>query len=64
MTLEQVKAARPTKEYDGLYAGSGSAYTADMFVESVFKSLSTGRGQIAAPKAPILSPKATPAKKK
>jgi cyclase len=38
MTLEQVKAARPTRDYDPLY-GSVRGWTADMFVEAVYKSL-------------------------
>jgi cyclase len=37
MTLEQVKAARPTQDYDPLY-GSG-----DKFVEAVYKSLKPGK---------------------
>ena len=41
MTLEQVKEARPTKDYDALY-GSDSAWTTDMFVEAVYKD-STGQ---------------------
>ena len=38
MTLEQVKAARPTLEYDGLFATPG--WTTDQFVEAVYRSLS------------------------
>jgi cyclase len=38
MTLEQVKAARITRDYDPLY-GSVPGWTADMFVEAVYKSL-------------------------
>lgn len=38
MTLEQVKAAKPTLDYDARYATR--AWTADMFVEAVYKSLS------------------------
>ncbi len=38
MTLEQVKAARPTRDYDPLY-GSVAGWTADMFVEAVYKTL-------------------------
>ena len=40
MTIEQVKAARLTRDYDGLY-GSNAAWTPEMFVESVYKSLAT-----------------------
>jgi glyoxylase-like metal-dependent hydrolase (beta-lactamase superfamily II) len=38
MTLEQVKAARPTRDYDPLY-GSVPGWTTDMFVDAVYKSL-------------------------
>ncbi len=37
MTLEQVKAARPTMDYDGVYGRP--EYTGDMFVEAVYRSL-------------------------
>ena len=37
LTLEQVKAARPTLDYDGVYASP--TYTGDMFVEAVYRSL-------------------------
>ena len=40
MTLEQVKAARPTRDYDPRYGSTGGAWTTDMFVEAVFKTLS------------------------
>ena len=40
MTLEQVKAARPTQDYDPLYANPGSFWTTDNFVEAAYKSLS------------------------
>ena len=39
MTLEQVKAAKPTFDYDPLY-GSVPGWTTDIFVEAAFKSLS------------------------
>ncbi|HZI82114.1 MAG TPA: hypothetical protein VFD69_21495 [Vicinamibacterales bacterium] len=38
MTVAQVKAARPTLEYDGLFATPG--WTTDQFVEAVYRSLS------------------------
>jgi cyclase len=38
MTLAQVKAARPTLEYDGLFATPG--WTTDQFIEAVYRSLS------------------------
>ena len=39
MTLEQVKAAKPTFDYDPLYGTSSGFWTTDMFVEAVYKSL-------------------------
>src|SRR5262245_32276496 len=38
MTLDQVKAARPTRDYDPLY-GSVPGWTTEMFVEAVYKRL-------------------------
>jgi cyclase len=40
MTLEQVKAARPTQDYDPLYGSTTGFWTTDKFVEAVYKSLS------------------------
>jgi cyclase len=40
MTLEQVKAARPTQDYDPRYGATSGIWTTDMFVEAVYKSLS------------------------
>ena len=42
MTLQQVKAARPTHDYDTRYVTSNSFVTADGFVEAIYKSL-TGK---------------------
>ena len=39
MTLDQVKAARPTLDYDGVYGASTGFWTTDKFVEAVYKSL-------------------------
>jgi cyclase len=36
-TLDQVKAAKPTLDYDGVYATP--SYTGDMFVEAIYRSL-------------------------
>jgi len=38
-TLEQVKAAKPSRDYDTQYASEGSFVTPDAFVEAVFRSL-------------------------
>jgi len=39
MTLEQVKASKPTRDYDPLYGADKGFWTTDMFVEAVYKSL-------------------------
>ena len=38
MTLEQIKAARPTRDYDGRY-GKNPQWTPAMFVEAIYKTL-------------------------
>ena len=43
MTLEQVKTAKPTRDYDTEYVSSNSVVTADRFVESVYESLMNKR---------------------
>ena len=40
MTLEQVKASKPTRDYDPLYGSNTGFWTTDMFVEAVYRSLS------------------------
>ena len=40
MTLEQVKAAKPTLDYDTQYGSATGFWTTDMFIEAVYKSLS------------------------
>ncbi|HTC51799.1 MAG TPA: MBL fold metallo-hydrolase [Steroidobacteraceae bacterium] len=40
MTLEQVKAAQPTRDYDPRYGSSTGNWTTDKFVTAVYKSLS------------------------
>jgi glyoxylase-like metal-dependent hydrolase (beta-lactamase superfamily II) len=44
MTLAQVKAAKPTFEYDGRYGSTSGPWTTDMFVDAVFRSLSDNKG--------------------
>jgi glyoxylase-like metal-dependent hydrolase (beta-lactamase superfamily II) len=41
MTLEQVKAAKPTRDYDPIYGHDTGAWTTDMFIEAAYRSLST-----------------------
>src|SRR5262249_40883798 len=40
MTLEQVKAAKPTSAYDSRYGSTSGPWTTDMFVEAAYKTLS------------------------
>jgi hypothetical protein len=40
MTLDQVKAAQPTLDYDGIYGAPSGPWTTGMFIEAVYKSLS------------------------
>jgi len=40
MTLEQVKAAKPTLDYDTQYGATTGFWTTDMFIDAVYKSLS------------------------
>jgi len=39
MTLAQVKAAKPTEDWDVRFGATGGPWTTDMFVEAVYKSL-------------------------
>lgn len=50
MTVDQVKAARPTRDYDPVYGdpisgGTAGNWTTDMFVEAAYKSLGQERGK-------------------
>jgi len=42
MTLEQVRAARPTSDYDGRYGSTEGFWTTDQFVEAVYTTLRPG----------------------
>ena len=39
MTLEQIKAVRPTLDYDPEFGADSGPWTTDMFVEAAYKSL-------------------------
>jgi cyclase len=43
MTLEQVKAAKPTSDYDPEYGKSTGFWTTDMFVSAIYKNLSDAK---------------------
>jgi hypothetical protein len=40
MTLDQVKAARPTLDYDGRYGADTGPWTTAMFIEAIYRDLS------------------------
>lgn len=42
MTLDQVKAARPTLDYDGIYGADTGPWTTSVFIETVYRELSKG----------------------
>jgi cyclase len=44
MTLDQVKAAKPTLDYDGRYGSDTGAWTTAMFIEAVYRDLSKSSG--------------------
>jgi len=52
MTLEQVKAARPTSDYDPVYGASTGLWTTDMFVEAVYNSLAIQKDATQSASAP------------
>jgi hypothetical protein len=39
MTLAQIKAARPSIDFDGRYGSTTGPWTTDMFIEAVYRSL-------------------------
>jgi cyclase len=43
MTLTQVKAARPTFEYDRRYGATNGPWTTELFVEAAYADLSAKR---------------------
>jgi hypothetical protein len=44
MTLAQVKAAKPTEDWDPRFGSTTGPWTTDMFVEAVYKSLTQKAG--------------------
>jgi cyclase len=49
MTLDQVKAAKPTADYEPRYGSTTGAWTTDMFIEAVYTSLVEREKTAAAP---------------
>jgi glyoxylase-like metal-dependent hydrolase (beta-lactamase superfamily II) len=44
MTLEQVRAARPTLDYDGRYGTDTGPWTTAMFIEAIYREMSASAG--------------------
>ena len=42
-TLQQVKAARPTADFDDRYGATTGPWTTDMFVEAVYTTLASSK---------------------
>ena len=42
-TLEQVKASKPTLDYDGEYGADSGPWTTDMFIEAVYRDLGAAK---------------------
>lgn len=41
MTLDQIKAAKPTQDYDPIYGKNAGDWTTDMFIDAAYKSLTS-----------------------
>jgi hypothetical protein len=48
LTLEQVKASKPTADYEPRYGATSGTWTTDQFIEAAYVSL--GGGKTTAPK--------------
>jgi len=48
LTIDQVKSARPTRDYDGVYGADAGPWTTAMFIETVFRELSASRTPVPA----------------
>jgi cyclase len=44
MTLDQIRAARPTRDYDGRYGSETGPWTTAMFIEAVYREVSGSAG--------------------
>jgi hypothetical protein len=45
MTLEQVKAAKPTQGWDNQYGSKTGPWTTDMFIEAAYRSLTKNKAK-------------------
>ena len=39
LTLDQVKAAKPSRDYDGDYGATSGSWTTDLFIEAVYRTI-------------------------
>jgi len=56
-TLDQVKAGKPTLDYDARWGATSGPWTTDMFLEAVYKDLKGAAAPAAAPAAKAPAPK-------
>ncbi|HKF66398.1 MAG TPA: MBL fold metallo-hydrolase [Vicinamibacterales bacterium] len=56
-TLDQVKAGKPTLDYDARWGATSGPWTTDMFLEAVYKDLKGAAAPAAAPAAKTPAPK-------
>ena len=61
MTLDQVKASKPTLDYDGIYGSDSGPWTTQMFIEAVYKDLSAANAK-SQPAPDAKKPTKSPAK--
>jgi hypothetical protein len=40
-TLAEIKAERPTRDYDGRYGATTGSWTTDMFIEAVYRDVNS-----------------------
>ena len=48
MTLDQVKAAKPSYDYDGMYGADSGEWTTSMFIEAVYNDVAKAKKDLAA----------------
>jgi cyclase len=52
-SLDQVKASKPTLDYDGIYGANSGFWTTDMFIDAVYRSLSAASANAPPPQEPV-----------
>ena len=59
-TLAEVKAARPTLDYDGNYGSTTGPWTTEMFIDEVYREVTPKPAALAKPAAPVSGNKPGP----